>query len=104
MVSAFQIKAEEAGAFNIDEEFFPADLTFDDIVPVDTIGIIQIQIATDQTSILEVTLNGTTFVSLNNAVGINGLATFTMAVQSDTLLNFRNSDVAGLAVSIVVGI
>lgn len=104
MVSAFQIKADVAGAFNIDEEFFPSDLTFDDIVPVDAIGIIQIQIATDQTSVLEVTLNGTTFVALNNGVGIDGLATFTMAVHSDTLLNFRNSDVAGLAVSIVVGI
>ena len=103
MVSAFQIKAEEAGAFNIDEEFFPADLTFEE-VPDGTIGIIQIQIATDQTSVLEVTLNGTTFVNLNNAVGINGLATFTMAVTNTTLLNFRNSDVVGLAVSIVVGI
>ncbi len=104
MVSAFEIKAEESGAFNIDEEFFPQDLAFDDKVPPGTMGIIQIQIATDQTSVLQITLNGTNYFNLNNAVGINGLATFTMAVQSDTLLNFRNSDVAGLAVSIVVGI
>lgn len=103
MVSAFQIKADEAGAFNIDEEFFPSDLTFEEL-PEDTMGIIQIELGTDQTSVLEVTFDGSTWIGLNNGVGISGLATFTMAVKKSTTLNFRNSDVAGLAVFILVGI
>ena len=101
MVSGFTEKGKETGSFNIDEEFFPSDITFDE-VPDGVQATVQIQLRTDQTSILEVTFNGTTWVSINNAVGINGLATFTMLVEKTTLLNFRNSDVVGLAVSIVV--
>lgn len=102
MVSVFEIKAKVSGSFNIDEEFFSQDLTFEDF-PENTMGIIQIQLGTDQTSILEVTLNGTDYFFLNNGTGISGLATFTMAVDKNTILNMRNSDVAGLAVTITVG-
>lgn len=101
MVSGFVEKAQVTGAFNIDEEFFASDLTFPD-TPKSTQRAIQVQILTDQTSVIEISLNGTTFLPINNGVGIFGLATFTFLVDDATALNFRNSDVVGLAVQIVV--
>ena len=63
---------------------------------------IQVQIQTASASVLEITLDGTNFVAINNQVALSGLGTFTMLVAKDTLLNFRNSDVPGLVVAIVV--
>lgn len=100
-ISGFKILANESGSFNIDEEFFPSDITFPEIPPGDSMAI-QVQIQTDQTSIIMITLDGTNFTAINNGTGIDGLATFTMLVGSTTLLNLRNSDVAGLAVAISV--
>ncbi len=104
MVSGFEELADVSGAFNINDEFFPSDLTFED-TPEDVMRVAQVQITTDQTSTIQITFNsGTTWVNINNAVAINGLATFTFIVRKDTLLNFRNTDVAGLAVRIQVGV
>lgn len=103
MVSGFEIRAENAGSFNIDQEFFPSDVTFED-TPEDVTRAVQVQIQTGSASILEVTLNGTDFVPINNEIALSGLGTFTMLVSKDSLLNFRNTDVAGLVVAIVVGV
>lgn len=100
-ISGFQVIGKNAGSFNINDEFFATDLTFDN-TPEDAEQVIQVQIQTDQPSTLQVTLNGSVFVSLNNGIAIDGLATFTMLVAKDTLLNFRNADIPGLAVEIVV--
>jgi hypothetical protein len=100
-ISGFQVIAKNSGSFNVNDEFFAADLTFDN-TPEDAEQVIQVQIQTDQAAILQVTLNGIVFVSLNNGIAIDGVATFSMLVAKDTLLNFRNADIPGLAVEIVV--
>ncbi len=102
-VSGFEIRGENAGSFNINDEFFPADLAFAD-TPEGVTRAIQVQIQTASAAQLEVTLDGTNFVPINNQVSLSGLGTFTMLVDKDTLLNFRNVDVAGLVVAIVVGV
>jgi hypothetical protein len=99
--SGFELREKNAGAFNINDEFFPSDLTFED-TPENVERTIQVQIQTASAATLEITLDGTTFVPINNMVALAGLGTFTMLVEKTTLLNFRNTDVAGLVVSIVV--
>lgn len=101
-ISAFKIIGTADGAFNINEEFFASDLEFPD-VPEGTVQIIQVQLETDQAALLEVTTNGgLSWAALNNATAISGMATFTMMVRKDDALNFRNTDVAGLAVKFTV--
>lgn len=101
-ISAFQIIAEEEGAFNINQEWFPTPITFPE-VPNETVQVIQVQLETDQASLLQVTTNnGTTWSALNNATAVSGLATFTMLIRQGDELNFRNTDVAGLAVKVTV--
>ncbi len=101
--SGFEIRAEASGSFNVDEEFFASDILFAD-TPAGVTRAIQVQILTASAAQLEVTLDGTNFVPINNQVALSGLGTFTMLVDKDTLLNFRNADVPGLVVSIVVGV
>jgi len=103
MVSGFEIRAENSGSFNINDEFFPSDITFED-TPETVTRAVQVQIQTGSAATIEVTLNGTDFVPINNEVPLSGLGTFTMLVSKDSLLNFRNIDVAGLVVAIVVGV
>lgn len=53
---------------------------------------IHIQFSTSSSVVVEVTLdNGLNWLPLNNNAGIFGLATFTMFVKFDTLLNYRSS-------------
>jgi hypothetical protein len=99
--SGFELRGKNAGSFNINDEFFPSDLTFED-TPENVERTVQIQIQTASAATLEITLDGTNFVAINNEVPLSGLGTFTMLVEKDTLLNFRNTDVAGLVASIVV--
>ena len=99
--SGFELRGKNAGSFNVDDEFFPSDLTFED-TPLNVERTVQVQIQTASASVLEITLDGTNFVPINNMVALAGLGTFTMLVAKDTLLNFRNSDVPGLVVAIVV--
>ncbi len=101
--SGFLKRAENSGSFNINDEFFPTDVTFED-TPDGVTRAVQVQIQTGSAATLEVTLDGTNFVPINNEVALSGLGTFTMLVSKDTLLNFRNIDVAGLVVAIVVGV
>lgn len=101
--SGFEIRGENSGSFNINDEFFPSDLTFED-TPENFTRAVQVEIQTASAASLEVTLDGTNFVPINNEVPLSGLGTFTMLVQKDSLLNFRNTDVAGLVVAIVVGV
>lgn len=101
--SGFVERAKNSGSFNIDEEFFPSDITFED-TPEDVARAVQVQIQTASAAIIEVTLDGTNFVPINNEVALSGLGTFTMLVEKDSLLNFRNADVAGLVIAIVVGV
>jgi len=101
-LSGFQILSENSGAFNIDDELLTADLDIPETA-ANNVTIIQVQIETDQASILEVTTNsGTSWSKLNNGTAIDGMATFTMMMRAGDLLNFRNTDVAGLAVKITV--
>lgn len=100
--SGFEIRGQNSGSFNINDEFFPSDLTFED-TPIGLTRAIQVQIETASAATLEVTLDGTNFVPLNNEIPLSGLGTFTMLVGKDSLLNFRNTDVAGLVAAIVVG-
>lgn len=99
--SGFELRGKNAGSFNINDEFFASDLTFED-TPENVERTIQVQIQTASAATLEITLDGTNFVPINNMVALSGLGTFTMLVEKTTLLNFRNIDVAGLVVSIVV--
>lgn len=99
--SGFELRGKNSGAFNINDEFFASDLTFED-TPENVERTIQVQIQTASAATLEITLDGTNFVPINNMVALSGLGTFTMLVEKATLLNFRNIDVAGLVVSIVV--
>lgn len=100
-ISVFEIIAEAAGAFNINDLFI-TDIEFTD-VPDGTTRVIQVQIETDQAATLQVTTTGgTSWSALNNNTPVDGLATFTMIVRKDDTVNFRNVDVAGLAVKITV--
>ena len=100
-VSGFKILDFVVGAFDINEEWFAQDVEFPD-VPEGLRQEIQIQIGTGAASTIQITFDGATFIPINNNVPIFGLATFTIYVQSDTLLNFRNIDVNALAASNLV--
>jgi len=101
-ISAFQILAQVAGSFNINNVFFSPVIEFPEI-PNNSSQIIQIQITTDQAATIEVTFNdGASWSVLNNGGTILGLATFTMMVFKGSQFNMRNTDVAGLAVTATV--
>ncbi len=101
-VSTFKILAEAEAAFNINDLFLSPGLDLLD-TPKNTVQVIQVQIETDQASVLEVTTTGgTTWSKLNNATAVDGMATFTMMLRQADELNFRNTDVAGLLVKITV--
>ncbi len=100
-VSGYQVIADVAGGFDINEEWFASDITFAD-TPADVRREIQIQIGTGAAATLQITFDGATFIPINNNVPLFGLSTFTILVTKDTLLNFRNIDVNALAASAVV--
>lgn len=102
-VSGFKEVGKVTGAFNIDEEFFAQDIEFPD-TPKLTQRACQIQIQTASAAQLELTLNGTDFAPINNEVPLSGLGTFTILVDDETKLNFRNADVPGLVVDAVVAV
>lgn len=102
--SGFEERAKVNGAKNINEAFFAQDILFAD-TPAGLQRAIQIQISTSEASQLEITLDGqSTWKPINNQVAVSGLGTFTILVEKDTALNFRNTDVAGLVITAVVGV
>ena len=100
-ISGYQEKAFVAGGFDINEEVFAQDVTF----PETPDGIrqeIQIQLGTGASATMQITFDGATFIPINNNVPLFGLSTFTIFVDKNTALNFRNIDVNALATSVLV--
>lgn len=100
-VSGYKEIAQVQGGFDINEEWFAQDITFQD-TPDGVRQEIQIQLGTGASATIQITFDGATFIPINNNVPLFGLSTFTIYVQKDTLLNFRNIDVNALAASSLV--
>jgi len=67
-------------------------LDWDDDTPDNTLREIHVQFDTDIAVGVEITLDGgSTYMPINNATTLVGLATFTMFVIDTTLLNFRSA-------------
>ena len=100
-ISGYEVKAFVAAAFNANDEFFAEDVTFPE-TPEGTRQAVQIQLGTGEAATIQITFDGATFIPINNNVQLFGLSTFTIYVDNNTLLNFRNTDVTPLAASCLV--
>lgn len=100
-ISGFRIIADESVAVDINEEVFAQDITFPE-TPDDVKQEIQIQLSTGASATIQITVDGATFIPINNNVPLFGLSTFTIYVDNTTALNFRNIDVDALAMRVIV--
>lgn len=100
-ISGYEVKDFVAGGFDINEEVFAQDVTFPE-TPDGVRQEIQIQLGTGAAATMQITFDGATFIPINNNVPLFGLSTFTIYVDNNTALNFRNIDVNALATSVLV--
>lgn len=100
-ISGYEVKAFVQGGFDINEEVFAQDISFPE-TPEGIRQEIQIQLGTGAAATMQITFDGATFIPLNNNEQLFGLSTFTIYVDNNTALNFRNTDVNALATSVLV--
>lgn len=88
-ISGFNIIAQNSGNAGPEVKWLTTDVLFDADTPEKFLREIHVQFDTIQSVVLEITLDGTTFMKLNNGNAIIGLATFTFFVIKNSMLNFR---------------
>lgn len=82
--SGYELLASANGSFAQNVAILTENLEFDE-APNDFLQEIQVQLTTAAAAVIEITLDGTNFVPINNGQQIFGLATFTFLITNADL-------------------